>query len=69
AADRSRVLIFFWLFVALISWVYTFGLAGILLGPILIGLLKAILDTVTSKSSWQLIELEDEELGEPSVSR
>jgi predicted PurR-regulated permease PerM len=64
AADRSRVLNFYWMFVALITGVYTFGLAGILLGPILIGLLKAIVDTVTSGSSWKLIELDDDE---PSV--
>jgi predicted PurR-regulated permease PerM len=65
AADRSRVLNFYWMFVALITGVYTFGLAGILLGPILIGLLKAIIDTVTARSSWQLVELsdDDEELG------
>ncbi|MEO6528977.1 MAG: AI-2E family transporter [Gemmatimonadaceae bacterium] len=68
AADRSRVLNFYWMFVALITGVYTFGLAGILLGPILIGLLKAIIDTVTSTSSWQLIELEDEDLGETVIS-
>jgi predicted PurR-regulated permease PerM len=59
AADRSRVLNFYWMFVALITGVYTFGLAGILLGPILIGLLKAIVDTVTARSSWQLVELGD----------
>jgi predicted PurR-regulated permease PerM len=60
AADRSRVLNFYWMFVALITGVYTFGLAGILLGPILIGLLKAIVDTVTAGSSWKLVELGDE---------
>ncbi len=59
AADRSRVLNFYWMFVALITGVYTFGLAGILLGPILTGLLKAIVDTVTAGSSWKLIELDD----------
>jgi predicted PurR-regulated permease PerM len=59
AAERSRVLNFYWMLVALITGVYTFGLAGILLGPILIGLLKAIVDTVTARSSWQLIELDD----------
>jgi predicted PurR-regulated permease PerM len=62
AADRSRVLNFYWMFVALVTGVYTFGLAGILIGPILIGLLKAVIDTVTAKSSWQLIDLEDESL-------
>ena len=64
AAERSKVLNFYWMFVALITGVYTFGLAGILLGPILIGLLKAIVDTVTARSSWQLLELEEE--SEPS---
>jgi predicted PurR-regulated permease PerM len=62
AADRSRVLNFYWMFVALVTGVYTFGLAGILIGPILIGLLKAVVDTVTARSSWQLIDLEDEPL-------
>ena len=61
AADRSRVLNFYWMFVALITGVYTFGLAGILLCPILIGLLKAIIDTVTAGSSWKLIEADDSE--------
>jgi predicted PurR-regulated permease PerM len=69
AADRSRVLNFYWMFVALITGVYTFGLAGILIGPILIGLLKAVIDTVTAGSSWQLIEVEDEDLAEPAPSR
>ncbi len=58
AAERSKVLNFYWMFVALITGVYTFGLAGILLGPILIGLLKAIVDTVTARSTWKLTELE-----------
>lgn len=69
AADRSRVLNFYWMFVALITGVYTFGLAGILLGPILIGLLKAVIDTVTARSSWQLIDLEEGELDEPAPAR
>ena len=62
AADRSKVLNFYWMFIALITGVYTFGLAGILLGPILIGLLKAVIDTVTARTSWQqLLELGDDE--------
>ena len=47
---------FYWMFVGLVTGVYTFGLAGILLGPILIGLLKAIVDTVTTQDTWRLIE-------------
>ncbi len=53
AAERSRVLNFYWMLVALVTGVYTFGLVGILLGPMLIGLLKAILDTITSAPAWQ----------------
>ncbi|MDB4886537.1 MAG: rane protein [Gemmatimonadetes bacterium] len=60
AAERSGVLNFYWMFVALITGVYSFGLAGILLGPILIGLLKAIIDTVTARSSWQILDSEGE---------
>lgn len=59
AAERSGVLTFYWMFVALVTGVYTFGLAGILLGPILIGLLKAVVDSVTSTTSWRLLEAED----------
>ena len=58
AAERSKVLDFYWMFVGLVCGVYTFGLAGILLGPILIGLLKAVVDTVTAGSSWRLLERE-----------
>ena len=60
AAERSRVLNFYWMFVGLVTGVYTFGIAGILLGPILIGMLKAIIDTVTTSTAWRLVELEGE---------
>jgi predicted PurR-regulated permease PerM len=56
AAEKSAVLNFFWMFVGLVTGVYTFGLPGILLGPIVIGLLKAIVDTVTAQTSWAMIE-------------
>jgi predicted PurR-regulated permease PerM len=59
AAERSGVLNFYWMFVALVTGVYAFGLAGILLGPILIGLLKAVVDSITAHTSWRLLEAED----------
>ena len=59
AAERSRVLNFYWMFVGLVTGVYTFGLAGILLGPILIGLLKAVVDTLSATSSWRSLDGED----------
>ena len=59
AAAKSRVLNFYWMFVGLVTGVYAFGLAGVLLGPLLIGLLKAVIDTVTTPESWRLVELDD----------
>ena len=67
AAERSRVLNFYWMFVGLVTGVYTFGLAGILLGPILIGLLKAIVDTLSARASWRLVDAEEEGDAVPSV--
>lgn len=61
AAERSRVLNFYWMFVGLVTGVYTFGIAGIILGPILIGMLKAIIDTVTTSTSWRLIERDEDD--------
>ncbi|NUQ21009.1 MAG: AI-2E family transporter [Gemmatimonadaceae bacterium] len=56
AAERSRVLNFYWMLVALVTGVYTFGLAGILIGPILIGMLKAIIETVSATSGWRVLD-------------
>lgn len=60
AAQRSGVLNFYWMFVGLVTGVYTFGLPGILIGPIVIGLLKAIIDTVTSHEPWQRLDDDDD---------
>jgi predicted PurR-regulated permease PerM len=56
AAERSKVLNFYWMLVGLVTGVYTFGLVGILLGPMLIGLLKAVLDTITARPTWHLAD-------------
>ncbi|GAC1650100.1 MAG: hypothetical protein NVS4B3_08370 [Gemmatimonadaceae bacterium] len=56
AADRSGVLNFYWMLVALITGVYTFGLPGVLLGPVLIGLLKAVVDTVAASAGWRVLD-------------
>lgn len=67
AAEKSKVLNFYWMLVGLITGVYTFGLVGVLLGPMVIGLLKAIVDTITSSGSWRL--LDDEEASGPTAER
>ncbi len=58
AAEKSKVLNFYWMFIGLVTGVYTFGLVGVLLGPIVIGLLKATVDTVTAQGSWRLLDAE-----------
>ena len=64
AAKHSKVLDFYWMFIGLIAGVYAFGVPGIVLGPILVGLLKAILDTITADLSWKnLGEPDDDEDG------
>lgn len=65
AAEKSKVLNFYWMLVGLVTGVYTFGIVGVLLGPMVIGLLKAIIDTITATSSWRL--LEDEEVARPTA--
>ena len=64
AAEKSRVLNFYWMFIGLVTGVYTFGIVGILLGPIVIGLLKAVFDTVTAQTSWRLLDGE----GDPAAT-
>jgi predicted PurR-regulated permease PerM len=67
AAEKSKVLNFYWMLVGLVTGVYTFGLVGVLLGPMVIGLLKAIVDTITATSSWRL--LDDEETAPETAER
>jgi predicted PurR-regulated permease PerM len=67
AAAKSKVLNFYWMLVGLVTGVYTFGLVGVLLGPMVIGLLKAIVDTITATSSWRLLD-DDETTGETAES-
>jgi predicted PurR-regulated permease PerM len=62
AAEKSRVLNFFWMFIGLVTGVYTFGIAGILLGPVIIGILKAVLDTVTASANWRLLNTDEDPL-------
>jgi predicted PurR-regulated permease PerM len=54
AARRSHVLNFYWMFIGIVTGVYAFGLPGVVLGPAVIGVLKALIDTVTAPSSWPM---------------
>lgn len=46
AAGHSQVLDFYWMFLGLIAGVFVFGLPGIVAGPLVVALLKAMLDTI-----------------------
>jgi predicted PurR-regulated permease PerM len=52
AAERSRVLNFYWMFVGLVTGVYALGLPGVVLGPALIAVLKAVVDAVVAPAAW-----------------
>ena len=60
AARRSRVLGFYWMFVGFVTGVYAFGLPGLVLGPALIALLKAVIDTVTAPDTWPVAPAEQD---------
>lgn len=59
AAEKAQVLNFYWMFIALVTGVYTFGLAGIIIGPILIGVLKALFESITGDSMLELGDMRD----------
>jgi predicted PurR-regulated permease PerM len=61
AAGRSHVLDFYWMFIGLVAGVYAFGVPGIVLGPIIVGTLKAVFDTITSDLSWDDGDEEEED--------
>lgn len=63
AAEKSQVLNFYWMLIALITGVYTFGLVGIIIGPVLIAVLKAIFDTLTGQSAQPVLGPRAEERG------
>ena len=46
ASSKSRVLNFYWMFIGLVTGVFTFGLVGIIVGPVIIGMLQAVFDSV-----------------------
>jgi len=61
AAERSRVLNFYWMFVGLVTGVYTLGLPGLVLGPALIAILKAVVDAVTEPTAWPAPDVDEAE--------
>lgn len=60
AAGRSQVLDAYWMFLGLIAGVFAFGIPGIVAGPLIIALLKAMLDTLSESDTWAGADESDE---------
>ena len=62
AASGARRFNFYWMFLALIAGVYTFGIPGIVLGPAIIGFVKAISDTLVGQVRYETSLLKEEKV-------
>jgi predicted PurR-regulated permease PerM len=60
AAHGARRFNFYWMLVALVAGVYTFGIPGIVLGPAILGFSKAVADTLIGRINYQTSLLKEE---------
>lgn len=60
AASGARRFNFYWMLVALVAGVYTFGIPGIVLGPAILGFLKAVSDTLLGQVRYETSLLKSE---------
>ncbi|MFL6227385.1 MAG: AI-2E family transporter [Pyrinomonadaceae bacterium] len=60
AARGARRFNFYWMLVALVAGVYAFGIPGIVLGPAILGFVKAVADTVIGKVRYETSLLKEE---------
>ena len=51
---------FYWMLVALVAGVYTFGIPGIVLGPAILGFIKAVCDTLLGNVNYETSLLKSE---------
>lgn len=62
AASGAGRFNFYWMFLALIAGVYTFGIPGIVLGPAIVGFLKAVSDTLVGRVRYETSLLKEEKV-------
>ena len=60
AASGSNRFNFYWMLVALVAGVYTFGIPGIVLGPAILGFVKAVADTLLGDTRYETSLLKEE---------
>ncbi|HYP01036.1 MAG TPA: AI-2E family transporter [Pyrinomonadaceae bacterium] len=62
AASGARRFNFYWMFLSLVAGVYTFGIPGIVLGPAIVGFVKAISDTLVGQVRYETSLLKEEKV-------
>jgi predicted PurR-regulated permease PerM len=60
AAAGAKRFSFYWMLLALVAGVYTFGIPGVVLGPAILGLIKAVADTVFGDVRYETSLLKEE---------
>jgi predicted PurR-regulated permease PerM len=60
ASKESAALNFYWMLIALVAGVYSFGVPGVVLGPAILGLAKAVLDTLVGEVRYETSLLKEE---------
>lgn len=62
---------FYWMFVALVAGVYVFGVAGVVLGPAILGFVKAVADTLFGDVRYEtsLLKEEVQQQNEPAPEK
>jgi predicted PurR-regulated permease PerM len=60
ASASARRFNFYWMLVALVAGVYVFGIAGIVLGPAILGFVKAVADTLFGDVRYETSLLKEE---------
>ena len=69
ASAGARRFSFYWMLLSLVSGVYVFGIPGIVLGPSILGFVKAVADTIFGDVRYEtsLLKSEDEQQGEKMI--
>jgi predicted PurR-regulated permease PerM len=60
ASEGARRFNFYWMLVALVAGVYVFGIAGVVLGPAILGFVKAVADTLFGDVRYETSLLKEE---------
>lgn len=71
ASAGARRFSFYWMLLSLVSGVYVFGIPGIVLGPAILGFVKAVSDTIFGDVRYEtsLLKTEDEQQGQKLIEQ